>query len=393
MSEQLFEHKTVLLHEAISFLDPKPGGRYVDCTLGGAGHTRAILEKCARRVVQGVQGAQGAQDAQDAQDAQSTQIVQSTLDGGGQVLGIDQDENALKNARATLAEYGDSLITRHANFVQLPELLNELGWPGADGILFDLGVSSPQLDVAERGFSYMADAPLDMRMDQKNPITAADLVNSLSSDELAKLIWDYGEERWSQRIAQFIVQTRKRKPIRTTGELVDIIKAAIPAAARRSGPHPAKRTFQALRIAVNREIEILEETMRKVPQLLLPKGRVVVISFHSLEDRIVKQVFKEFAVSGSHANRYKPDTDYSDDFDTDDTADVANASANAADADAAHADADIGASAITTEDNTAVRLRILTKKPVTPEAVELERNPRARSAKLRAAERISVKPE
>jgi 16S rRNA (cytosine1402-N4)-methyltransferase len=334
LSEQLFEHKTVLLHEAINFLDPKPGGRYVDCTLGGAGHTRAILEKCTPN---------------------------------GQVLGIDQDENALINAQTALAEYQGSLITRHANFAALPELLAELGWQGADGILFDLGVSSPQLDVAERGFSYMADAPLDMRMDQENPQTAADLVNSLSADELAKLIWDYGEERWSRRIAQFIVEARTRKSIRTTGELVDIIKAAIPAAARRSGPHPAKRTFQALRIAINREIEILEETIRKVPQLLLPGGRVVVISFHSLEDRVVKQVFKDFAFSGGHSNRYK---------------DLATGT-----------DANADTSVSATDGSPAIGLKILTKKPVTPEAAELENNPRARSAKLRAAERISVKPE
>jgi len=350
--QQLFEHKTVLLHEAISFLDPKPGGRYVDCTLGGAGHTRAILEKCAP----------GALSA----------ISTPGAPGGGQVLGIDQDENALINARTALAEYQNALITRHANFAALPELLNELGWQEVDGILFDLGVSSPQLDVAERGFSYMADAPLDMRMDQKNPRTAADLVNSLSGDELAKLIWDYGEERWSQRIAQFIVEVRNRKPIRTTGELVDIIKAAIPAAARRSGPHPAKRTFQALRIAVNREIEILEETIRKVPGLLLPGGRVVVISFHSLEDRVVKQVFKEFAVSSGHSNRYKykSNNDYR------------------------AADADADSSVAAPDDITSIGLKILTKKPVTPGAAELESNPRARSAKLRAAERTSViKPE
>ncbi|MGE5653457.1 MAG: 16S rRNA (cytosine(1402)-N(4))-methyltransferase RsmH, partial [Bacillota bacterium] len=215
-----FDHVTVLLHETVDAVNPQSGGVYVDCTLGGAGHTRLLLER---------------------------------LGGEGIVVGIDQDQSAISHAQEELASFGDQLVLVKRNFASLDTTLAELGIRSVQGILFDLGVSSPQLDEGERGFSYRFDAPLDMRMDRTNSLTAWDLVNHAEEEELAQIIWDYGEERWAKRIAQFITTARQEAAIDTTGQLVDIIKRAIPAKARENGPHPAKRTFQAIRIRVNDE--------------------------------------------------------------------------------------------------------------------------------------------
>lgn len=299
MSTSQFEHQSVLLHEAIDYLNLRPGGVIFDCTLGGGGHSLEILRR---------------------------------VSPGGRLIGIDQDLTAIKAAGELLAGHS-AFSAVHDSFGNIADIVGRLGLDGADGFLFDLGVSSPQLDIPERGFSYMADGPLDMRMDRRSPQTAADLVNSAGVGELTRIISEYGEERWAGRIAQFIERDRRRKPIETTAELVEVIKAAIPAGARRNGPHPAKRTFQALRIAVNRELDVLEEGLRAAAGCLRAGGRLVVISFHSLEDRCVKHTLRELAATDPE------------------------------------------------------KLRVLTKKPVYPSEDELRENPRARSAKLRAAER------
>lgn len=257
-----FEHIPVLLPEVIEYLNCSPSGSYVDCTLGGAGHAQKIAQKI------GVQG---------------------------RLIGIDQDQAAIEAAQDKLAEVEAELELVRANFQDLEAVLDNLGIEQVDGILFDLGVSSYQLDNPERGFSYQQEAPLDMRMDQRQDTTAAKLVNNLSRRELAKIIEQYGEEKWADRIAQFIVDKRERDPITTTTRLVEVIKAAIPASARRSSPHPAKRTFQALRIAVNGELDVIEEALQAAVNKLKPGGRLAVITFHSLEDRIVKHTFKELA--------------------------------------------------------------------------------------------------
>lgn len=309
-----FEHTTVLLHEAIDALQPRPGGTYVDCTLGGGGHTQAIL---------------------------------ALLGGEGTVVAIDQDHTAISNAQRTLATYEGQLVLVKRNFAVLDQVLLELGIPAVDGILFDLGVSSPQFDEGERGFSYRFDAPLDMRMDQNAQLTAYHLVNELDQKELAQIMWDFGEERWAKRIAEFIVAARESGPISTTGQLVEIIKRAIPAKAREDGPHPARRTFQALRIRVNNELGVLEQALDKSIGALAPGGRVAVITFHSLEDRIVKQTMARhvnpclcppkmpICVCGKKAD-----------------------------------------------------LKLITKKPIIASSSELAANPRARSAKLRVGEKL-----
>jgi 16S rRNA (cytosine1402-N4)-methyltransferase len=311
-----FHHIPVMLHEVIAYLNLKPNGIYVDCTLGGGGHTEKIIEK----------------------------IVP-----GGRVIGIDQDPNALAAASKRLSQYEANVCFVHSNFYRLKNVITELEIEAVDGVLFDLGVSSHQLDEGDRGFSYMQDAPLDMRMNPKDPLTAEKLVNELDEQQLAKIIRDYGEERWAKRIAQFIVEHRRVRPIHTTGELVEIIKRAIPAGARREGPHPAKRTFQALRIAVNDELNRFAQALRDAVDILRPGGRVCVISFHSLEDRITKEVFKELARSCicppelpvCSCNKQKV-------------------------------------------------VEIVTGKPVLPGNEELTQNPRARSAKLRVAEKSKV---
>lgn len=257
-----FHHVSVLLHELVDGVYTVPDGIYVDCTLGGGGHTYALSQKVGPEAL---------------------------------LIGVDQDEEAIRAAGERLKGIGCRLLLVRDNFSHIGEILDERGIGPVNGFLFDLGVSSHQLDEGERGFSYMHDGRLDMRMDQRNPLTAHDVVNRYSEDELEAVIRKYGEERWSRRIAQFIVEARKQKPIETTMELVRIIKAAVPAGARKDGPHPAKRTFQAIRIEVNGELRILEDTMRACVAHLAPGGRIGVITFQSLEDRIIKDTFREMA--------------------------------------------------------------------------------------------------
>ncbi len=311
-----FEHKPIMLEECIEFLDIRPDGIYVDGTLGGGGHSAEILRRLGPK---------------------------------GLLIGLDQDKNAIKAAESRLLDINSKaeVVIEHTNFENIREVLKAQKIDSVDGILLDLGVSSHQLDEGERGFSYQHDAPLDMRMNQSDSFNAQILLNSWSKEEIARVIRDYGEEKWAARIADFIVRNREAQKITTTGQLVDIIKAAVPAAARREGPHPAKRTFQALRIAVNRELEVLENLLGTVNGILKPKGRVVIITFHSLEDRIVKKAFQEQA-QGCICPRDFPKC----------------------------------VCGIKPE------LRIITRKPVTPSDSELNENPRARSAKLRAAEKL-----
>ncbi len=309
-----YRHTPVLLAEVLQHLSPHEGSVIVDCTLGGAGHAKRIAE-----------------------------LIAPT----GVLVGIDQDDEALDAAASTLP-LGRHVRLIKGNFGELDRLLTEACLAFVDGFLFDLGVSSPQLDFADRGFSYHGEAALDMRMDPSaGGITAADVVNSYQESDLARVIREYGEERWASRIAAFIVAARARRPVTTTAELVGIIKDAIPAGARRGGPHPARRTFQALRIEVNRELEVLEAAVRASVRWLSPGGRVVVISYHSLEDRTVKRVFAEMA----RGCTCPPDMP------------VCTC-------------------------GTKPLLRVLTQRPVAPGAAEVEANPRARSAKLRAAERL-----
>lgn len=308
-----FHHVSVLLNECIEGLKIKKDGIYVDGTLGGGGHSLEIVKR---------------------------------LGEGGRLIGIDQDTDALKAAGERLKDYSDKVTYVHSNFENVRQVLNDLGIEKADGFLIDIGVSSFQLDEAERGFSYMQDAPLDMRMNSENELSAYDVVNNYSEEALNNVIFGYGEERWAKRIAQFIVAEREKKPIETTFELVDVIKKAIPKGARKDGPHPAKRTFQAIRIEVNRELEILEKTIDDMTDLLNPGGRLCVITFHSLEDRIVKNAFRkqenpctcppEFPVCVCGK---KP------------------------------------------------KAKIITRKPILPSEEELEVNHRSRSAKLRILER------
>lgn len=259
-----FQHETVLLEEAVNGLNIKPNGVYVDCTLGGAGHSSLILEKLGK---------------------------------GGHLYAFDQDDFAIAEAEKTLKkgiENGQVTLIKE-NFRNIEASLAKLGVHKVDGVLYDLGVSSPQLDDGERGFSYNYDASLDMRMNQSQQLTAYDIVNEWSYNELVKIFFQYGEEKFSKQIARKIEQQREIKPIETTYELVEIIKEAIPAPARRKGGHPAKRTFQAIRIAVNDELNAVNESLEQAIKLINIEGRVSVITFHSLEDRIVKNLFKEYS--------------------------------------------------------------------------------------------------
>ncbi len=256
-----FKHVSVLLNECLEGLNIKPNGKYVDCTLGGAGHSSQILKRLSK---------------------------------DGLLIGIDQDKDALKAAGERLKDFENKVLV-HNNFYNIGEIIDEIGVGNVDGILMDLGVSSYQLDEGERGFSYMKDAPLDMRMNRDNDFSAYDVVNTYSEEELYKVIKDYGEERFAKRIASFIVEKRESKKIETTFELVDIIKSAIPAKARREGPHPAKRTFQAIRIEVNGELRILNKAIEDGVNRLNKGGRMAIITFHSLEDRIVKLKFRDLA--------------------------------------------------------------------------------------------------
>ena len=310
MSE--FYHVSVLLDECIEGLNIKPDGIYVDGTLGGAGHSSQIAKRLTT----------------------------------GRLIGIDRDPVALKAAGERLAPYADRVTLVHSNFCEIAQVLQDLGIEGVDGILLDLGVSSPQLDDGSRGFSYMADAPLDMRMNNEDALSAYEVVNSWSQDELKRILYDYGEERYAPRIAGAICARRAEKPIETTLELVDIIRSAMPAAALREKQHPAKRSFQAIRIAVNDELGSVEKVMRDAIPCLNPAGRLAVITFHSLEDRIVKTAMAGAAKGCTCPPSFpvcvcgkKP------------------------------------------------QVRVITRKPIISTDEELERNPRARSAKLRVCEK------
>jgi 16S rRNA (cytosine1402-N4)-methyltransferase len=308
-----YHHQPVLAEEVGAFLAPNAGEVFVDATVGGGGHAAAIAERIAP---------------------------------GGVLICIDRDMAAVEATRQRLQSAGAQIILLHENFANLTSVLDELGYKTVNGILFDLGLSSAQVDQAERGFSYRQDAPLDMRADQRQYLTARHLVNEASEEELTRIIQQYGEERWARRIAQRIVARRRDSLIETTVDLAGIIKSAIPANARRGGPHPARRTFQALRIAVNNELEILDQALTSGIGHLAPGGRIAVISFHSLEDRIVKQKFADLAKSCRCPRE------------------------------------------LATCQCGGPQLKILTKRPIVAGLAEVAANPRARSAKLRAAVRL-----
>ena len=306
-------HVSVLLRECIDNLNIKPDGIYLDGTLGMGGHSYEIASRLTT----------------------------------GRLICVDRDETAIERAGARLAPFADKITLVHGNFADAAAILDSLGVEGADGMLFDLGVSSPQLDEAERGFSYMQDAPLDMRMDGSAALTASDVVNSWSAERLSRILWDYGEERYARRITAGILAAREKKPIASTLALVDVIKAALPAAALREKQHPAKRSFQAIRIAVNDELGAIATMMETAPDKMNVGGRLCVISFHSLEDRIVKSGIAA-RENGCTCPREAP---------------VCTC-------------------------GFVKTLRSVSRKPILPSEDELERNPRARSAKLRVAERV-----
>jgi len=310
-----FHHVSVLLGESVASLITDPEGIYVDCTLGGSGH--------------------------------ATQIV-NQLNAGGRFIGIDQDPAAVETGKARLANATCQVDIVQDNFQNIGRVLDNLKISKVNGVLFDLGVSSHQLDIAERGFSYMQDAPLDMRMNPTAIFSAYDVVNDYSEEQLTQIIMEYGEDRWAKRIAKFIVAERMNAPIGTTGQLVSAIKKAIPAAARRDGPHPAKRTFQAIRIEVNNELGILKESFITSIERLAVGGRICIITFHSLEDRIAKQTLQHMA-KGCICPLSMP----------------------------------------ICVCNHKPQVKIL-GKPRVPSPIELEENPRARSAKLRVAEKVGL---
>ncbi|MDO5293373.1 MAG: 16S rRNA (cytosine(1402)-N(4))-methyltransferase RsmH [bacterium] len=255
-----FKHYSVLLEETIDNLDIKKNGIYVDGTLGGAGHGYHVCKQ---------------------------------LEPGARFIGIDQDEDAIRASSERLKEFGDIVTIVRSNYCNMKQVLNDLGIDKVDGIVLDLGVSSYQLDTAERGFTYREDAPLDMRMDNRNDMTARDIVNDYSEYDLYRIIRDYGEDKFAKNIAKHIVRMRQEKPIETTFELIEAIKAAIPMKVRMNTGHPAKKTFQAIRIELNKELDVLKNTLRDMVELLNPGGRICIITFHSLEDRIVKTIFRE----------------------------------------------------------------------------------------------------
>ena len=312
MEPMEYTHKSVLLDECIESLNIRPDGVYVDGTLGRAGHSREIAKRLTT----------------------------------GRLICIDRDMAAIEAAKVRLADWMDRVTLIHSNFSEVKEVLSAAGVSGVDGMLFDLGVSSPQLDDASRGFSYMQDAPLDMRMDVSDPLTAHEVVNRWSFEELRRILTEYGEERYSSKIAKTIVQIRETAPIETTLQLVDVIKSAMPPAALREKQHPAKRSFQAIRIAVNGELDALPPMLEGAVEALNPGGRLSVITFHSLEDRIVKQTMKSLAQGCTCPPGFpvcvcgnKP------------------------------------------------RIKLVTRKPIVSGEAELAENPRARSAKLRVAEK------
>ena len=307
----MFKHYSVLLNEAVAGLNIKENGVYVDCTLGGAGHSLEILKQLKN----------------------------------GKLYAFDQDNTALENAKIKLKDYADKVVFIKSNFKNLREKLLEHGVTEVDGVLYDLGVSSPQLDTPERGFSYNYDTRLDMRMDTDAKISAYEIVNEYDYNELVKIFYRYGEEKFSKQIARNVEKKRLEKPIETTFELVDIIKESIPAAKRRTGGHPAKRVFQAIRIAVNNELSVFEDSLEQAIDIVKKDGRISVITFHSLEDRICKQIFN------SYAKRK-----------------------------------DIPKNLPILPEESLAKLKIITRKPIYPTDKELEENNRSRSAKLRIAE-------
>ena len=313
--EHVFTHRPVLLDECIEGLNIKPEGIYLDGTLGRAGHSREIAKRL----------------------------------NTGRLICVDRDDAALEAAKDRLSDWMDRVTLVHRNFDQVGEIVRELGLPGVDGMLFDLGVSSPQLDDGSRGFSYMADAPLDMRMDRREGLTAADVVNGYTQEELKRILYQYGEERYAPQIAGAIVRHRTEKPIETTLELVDIIKSAMPARALKEKQHPAKRSFQAIRIAVNDELGCVERMIRGAVPALNQGGRLCVITFHSLEDRIVKTGFAQLA----RGCTCPPDFPVCVCGKTPD-------------------------------------VKLVNRKPILPTDREIEENPRARSAKLRVAEKLKT---
>lgn len=312
MDDANYGHKSVLLEECMDALSIRPDGIYVDGTLGRAGHSSEIV----RRLIT------------------------------GRLIALDRDETALSAARQRLAPYLDRVTLVHSNFSRLGEVLDELGLAAVDGMLFDLGVSSPQLDDAARGFSYKQDAPLDMRMDTAAPLTAREVVNTASYEELRRILYEFGEERFAPQIAKTICEARERRPIETTLELADLIRGAMPTRALREKQHPAKRSFQAIRIAVNDELGELPAMLDAAQTHLRPGGRLAVITFHSLEDRIVKQKLKEFATGCICPPEFP-----------------------------------------VCVCGRTPKMRLVTRKPIVSREAELADNPRARSAKLRVAEK------
>ncbi len=308
-----FNHISVLLNECIENLNIKPDGVYLDATLGGAGHSRKIVER---------------------------------LSEYGRLIGVDQDEAAIEKAKTVLQEFSDRIVLIKSNFSDAAYVLDKQGFSGLDGVLMDLGVSSFQLDEPSRGFSYMNDAPLDMRMDSQGLLSAYDVVNEYPVKRLTDIIGNYGEERWAKRIAEFIVTERKDAPIETTFQLVSVIKKAIPKSVRQTGHHPAKKTFQAIRIEVNKELEILEEAIESLVAKLKPGGRICVITFHSLEDRIVKNVFRKLESPCICPKEFPICV--------------------------------CGKESV---------LEVISRKPILPLESEIEINPRSRSAKLRVAQK------
>lgn len=308
----MFHHISVMLNETIDYLNVKENSVYIDCTLGGAGHALYLLNQ---------------------------------LNDEGRLIAIDQDQTAIDNAKEVLKDHLHKVTFVHSNFRELTNILNDLNIEKVDGIYYDLGVSSPQLDIPERGFSYHHDATLDMRMDQTQELTAYDIVNNWSYEALVKIFYRYGEEKFSKQIARRIEAHREQQPITTTLELVDIIKEGIPAKARRKGGHPAKRVFQALRIAVNDELSAFEDSIEQAIELVNVNGRISVITFHSLEDRLCKQVFQEYE-KGPEVPRGLP---------------------------------------VIPEEYTP-KLKRVNRKPITATEEDLDDNNRARSAKLRVAE-------
>lgn len=309
-----FSHRSVLLDECIEGLNIKPDGIYVDGTAGGGGHSLEIVKR---------------------------------LTDGGRLIAIDRDAAAIEAAGERLRDYSDRVTFVRNNFSSVKESCEMLGIDKIDGILLDLGVSSYQLDTPERGFTHNVDAPLDMRMDRRADLDAYTVVNTYSAEQLKRVIYNYGEERFAPKIAAAIVRYRENEPIKTTGQLVDIIKSAIPAAAREGGHHPAKRTFQAIRIEVNGELDAIEPAIRNATDILAPGGRIAIITFHSLEDRIVKQTYADLG-SGCNCPKSLP----------------------------------------ICVCGRKPRVSVLTRKPILPSEKELEENPRSRSAKLRVAEKI-----